>query len=83
MVPELPGRETAIRTLVAALDGAVLARSFPGLAPAGVRPLVTAGTAPAAPARACSCSPRRLTRTVSPSGKVKNSRPSSGLISAS
>ena len=28
MVPELPGRETAIRTLVAALDDTVLARSL-------------------------------------------------------
>ena len=51
MMPELPGRETAIRTLVAALDDAVLARSFPGQAPAAVRRLLTGEPAPAAPAK--------------------------------
>ena len=51
MVPELPGRETAIRTLVAALDDAVLARSFPGQAPAAVRRLLTGEPAAAAPAK--------------------------------
>ena len=61
MVPELPGRETAIRTLVAALDDAVLARSFPGQAPAAMRLLLVGEPAasgavetpaPSGPARA-------------------------------
>ena len=51
MLPELPDRETAIRTLVAALDDAVLARSFPGQAPAAVRRLLTGEPAAAAPAK--------------------------------
>jgi ribonuclease HI/probable phosphoglycerate mutase len=61
MAPELPGRETAIRTLVAALDDAVLARSFPGQAPATMRQLLVGEPAeggavetpaPSGPARA-------------------------------
>ncbi len=51
MAPELPGRETAIRTLVAALDDAVLARSVPGQAPAAVRRLLTGEPVPPAPAK--------------------------------
>lgn len=51
MAPELPGREEAVRTLVAALDDAVLARSFPGQAPAAVRRLLTGEPVPAAPAK--------------------------------
>ena len=40
MAPELPSREAAVRTLVAALDDAVLARAFPDHAPAAMRLLL-------------------------------------------
>ena len=61
MAPELPSREAAVRTLVAALDDAVLARAFPDHAPAAMRGLLVgapaaSGTvetpAPSGPARA-------------------------------
>ena len=64
MLPELPDRETAIRTLVAALDDAVLARSFPGQAPTAVRRLLTGEPAAAAPAKgpAAAEAPRSIGR---------------------
>ena len=61
MAPELPSREAAVRTLVAALDDAVLARAFPDHAPAAMRLLLVGEPAasgavetpaPSGPARA-------------------------------